>query len=247
MLRTGYRDLLCKIFNTGPFLGGSQMNTFLALTWGAIMGLGPTFGLLYVVTNRFEKVIAEEDTLKTYIIGLFMGIVVVVSHLFFISGFSGYEESGNLLIYAYLLALGEVLLWHIFISRRKTRGRSDIPFLLLSLTLGISGMYILFASGQMLVLSDARSDQFLGMIIFAISAALMRASMGIYLARGELKKKLLVNGSVIALALGTYNLFSFLFLGADFLWTFAVILVIPALIAFYLVYPDLSKVKKADL
>ncbi|MFO8051170.1 MAG: hypothetical protein R6V01_05655 [Thermoplasmatota archaeon] len=223
------------------------MNTFLALAWGTIIGLAPTFGLLFIITNRYEKVIAEDDTMKTFIMGLFMGVLVVVAHLFIITNFQGGGSSGNLLIYAYVLALGEVLLWHLFISRRKTRGRSDVPFLLLSLSLGISGMYILFTSGQMLVLTDAGSDQFLGMIIFAVAVSLMRASMALYLARGEMKKKIFMKGSLAALALGTFNIFSFLYLGAEFLWTFAVILVIPALVCFYLIYPDLARVKRANL
>ncbi|MEA3558719.1 MAG: hypothetical protein U9R75_05635 [Candidatus Thermoplasmatota archaeon] len=220
------------------------MNTFLALAWGAIMGLAPTFGLLFIITSHYEKKIEEEDTMKTYIIGLLLGIVVIVSHLFFISDFEGYAESGMLLISAYLLALGEMMLWHIFINRRKTKGRSDIPFLLLSFSLGISGMYILFTSGQMLALIDARSDQFLGMILFAFAVSLMRGSMAIYLSRGELKRKVFTNGALITLVLGTFNLFSFMYLGAEFLWTFSVILVIPALISFYLMYPDLAKVSR---
>lgn len=209
------------------------------------MGLVPTFGLLYLITSRYEKVIAEEDTMKTFVVGIFLGIPVVVSHLYFVSFFTDYSQAGTLLMAAYLLALAEVMLWHIFVGFRKMKKRPDVPFILLGLVLGSVSVYIIFTSAMMFVQSDLGSDQFLAMVLFAIAMSIMRGSMAIYLSLGELKGKIMVNVIAIALILGTFNLFAFLFLGSGFIWTFAVLLSVPGLIGFYFMYPRLKVAKKA--
>ena len=220
-------------------------SVFFALMLGTLMGFIPTFGLLYLITSRYEKVIEEEDTMKTFVIGIFVGIVVTLGHLFVISAFDP-ESTGTFVIYAYLLALAEALIWRIYIRRKKFRGRYDRQFILLSFSLGISGLYLLFTSGQLFAQFDTTSEQLLGFFLFAIAVSTMRAGMALLMARGEMKGKTLMQLVIITLAFGTFNIFSLIYLGFEFLWTFAVLLVPAGLIAFALVYPDLKKVVKSD-
>jgi hypothetical protein len=217
-------------------------SVFFALFLGTLMGFIPTFGLLFLITSRYEKVIEEEDTMKTFVIGIFAGIIVVIGHLFTITSFDP-ENGGTLIVGAYMLALAEALLWHIYIMRRKLRDRPDRPFLMLSFSLGISGLFLLFTSGQMFVQFDVGSDQLLGFFLFAIGISLMRASMSLLLARGEMKRKIIMPMVMITLIFGTFNIFSLLYMGFEFLWTFALMLVVPGLIAFGLMYRDLEKVE----
>ncbi|MGA1866861.1 MAG: hypothetical protein ACMUFK_05275 [Thermoplasmatota archaeon] len=216
---------------------------FFALMLGTIIGFVPTFGLLYLITNRYEKVIEEEDTMKTFIIGIFMGIAVTLGHLFSISGL----DPGRpfwFVISAYLLALAEALMWHIYIRRKKFRDRPDRPFLMLSLSLGISGLFLIFTSGQLFVQFDTTSEQLLGFFLFAIAISTMRAGMALLLSRGEMKGRTTLPFVIVTLIFGTFNIFSLIYLGYGFLWTFALFLVPAGLIAFGALYPDLAKVRK---
>jgi hypothetical protein len=190
-------------------------------------------------------VIEEEDTMKTFVIGIFAGIIVTLGHLFVIREFDP-QNTGTFVVYAYLLALAEALIWRIYIRRRKFKDRYDRPFLLISFSLGISGLFLLFTSGQLFTQFDASSEQLLGFFLFAIAISTMRAGMALLLARGEMKGRSWFHLAVITLALGTFNIFSLIYLGFEFLWTFAAFLVPAGLIAFALLYPDLKKVVKPD-
>ncbi|MBN1539553.1 MAG: hypothetical protein JW939_05365, partial [Candidatus Thermoplasmatota archaeon] len=161
-------------------------SVFFALMLGTIIGFVPTFGLLYLITSRYERVIEEEDTMKTFVIGIFMGIVVTLGHLFSISGLDPGSPTW-FVISAYLLALAEALMWHVYIRRKKFRDRPDRPFLMLSLSLGISGLFLIFTSGQLFVQFDATSEQLLGFFLFALAISTMRAGMALLLSRGEMK------------------------------------------------------------
>ncbi|MFW3147292.1 MAG: hypothetical protein ACMUIE_10845 [Thermoplasmatota archaeon] len=217
---------------------------FFALFLGTLMGFIPTFGLLYLITTRYEKKIQEEDTMKTFIIGIFAGILVTLGHLYVVNSFDPSEQGSTpvFLLSAYLLALAEVLIWRIYIRRKKFKERPDRPFLMLSFSLGISGLFLLFTSGQMFVNFEVASDQLLGFFLFAIAISIMRASMSLFLARGEMKNRYLKPFVLITLAFGTFNFVSMIYIGFGFLWTFALMLVVPALGAYWYFYRDLEKV-----
>jgi len=218
-------------------------SVFFSLMLGTLMGFIPTFGMLYFITSRYEKLMHEEDTMKTFVIGIFMGIAVTLGHLYVISALDP-QNTGPFVISAYLLAIAEALLWHLYIKRRKFRDRPDRPFIMLSLSLGISGLFLLFTSGQLFSQFDTTSEQLLGFFLFAIAVATMRGGMALLLARGEMKGKITMQTALIALIFGTFNIFSLIYLAYEFLWTFALVLVIPGLISFALLYPDLGSVKK---
>jgi len=221
-------------------------STFFALFLGTLMGFIPTFGLLFLITNRYERTIHEEDTMKTFILGIFAGILVTLGHLYVVNSFDPASEGGTsfFLISAYLLALAEALIWRIYIRRKKFRQRPDRPFIVLSFSLGISGLFLLFTSGQMFVNFEVASDRLLGFFLFAIAVSLMRASMSLFLSRGEMKNRYLKQFVLITLMFGTFNFVSMVYIGFGFLWTFALILVIPALGAFWYFYRDLEKVEQ---
>jgi hypothetical protein len=219
-------------------------STFFALFLGTLMGFIPTFGLLYLITSRYERKIQEEDTMKTFVIGIFAGILVTLGHLYVVNSFDPSEQGSTavFLISAYLLALAEVLIWRIFIRRKKFKEREDRPFIILSFSLGISGLFLLFTSGQMFVNFEVASDQLLGFFLFAIAVSIMRASMALLMARGEMKNKYLKPFILITLLFGTFNFVSMIYIGFGFLWTFAIMLVLPALGAYWYFYGDLEKV-----
>ncbi|MGA1793840.1 MAG: hypothetical protein ACMUHM_07815 [Thermoplasmatota archaeon] len=218
-------------------------SVFFSLMLGTLIGFIPTFGLLYLITSRYEKVIQEEDTMKTFVIGIFLGIAVTLGHLYVISALDP-QNTGPFVISAYLLALAEALLWRIYIRRRKFRDRPDRPFIILSLSLGITGLFLLFTSGQLFSQFETTSDQLLGFFLFAIAVSTMRGSMALLLSRGEMKGRSLMQMALITVVFGTFNIFSLIYLAYEFLWTFALFLVIPGLVSFALFYPDLGKVKK---
>jgi mannose/fructose/N-acetylgalactosamine-specific phosphotransferase system component IIC len=226
-----------------------MVSVFLALMLGTLMGFIPTFGILYMITNRFQHVIHEEDTMKTFILGIFAGILVTLGHLLVIQDMDP-ENTGPFLVYAYLLAIAEALLWRVYIRRKKFRDREDRPFIILSFSLGISGLYLLFTFGQLLYGSDLGGtkifEQILGFGLFAVAVSTLRAGMALLLMRGELRKKTLVPFAIIFVVFGTFNLLSMIYLAFGFLWTFAVLLLPFGLIAFALLYPDLKKVESSD-
>lgn len=226
-----------------------MVSVFLALMIATLIGFIPTFGLLFLITSRYEKVINEEDTMKTFIIGIFVGIVVTLGHLFVIKDLDP-SSTGSFVIYAYLLALAEALIWRIYIRRSKFRERNDRPFIILSFSMGISGLFLLFTSGLMLTFFDTVTgkmvEQVLGFAIFAIAITTMRAGMSLLMIRGEMKGKTLIPLLIITLMFGTFNLFSLIYLGSGFLWTFALFLIPGGLITFAIFYPDLKKVKRSD-
>jgi mannose/fructose/N-acetylgalactosamine-specific phosphotransferase system component IIC len=222
-----------------------MVSVFLSLMLGTLMGFIPTFGILYVITSRFQDVINEEDTMKTFVLGIFAGILVTLGHLFVIADMSP-ENTGPFLLYSYLLATAEALLWRVYIRRKKFRDREDRPFILLSFSLGISGLYLLFTFGQLLFNYDTGGTKIfeliLGFGIFSVAVATLRAGMALLFIRGEMKKKTLVPFAIIIVVFGTFNLLSMVYLAFGFLWTFALILVPFGLISFGLLYPDLKKV-----
>ncbi|MBN1390973.1 MAG: hypothetical protein JXA22_10070 [Candidatus Thermoplasmatota archaeon] len=220
-------------------------SVFFALMLGTIIGFIPTFGLLYLITIRYEKMIEEEDTMKTFVIGIFLGILVTLGHLFVISGLDP-ESTAPFVISAYLLAFAEAMIWHVYIRRKKFRDRPDRPFLMLSLSLGISGLFLIFTSGQLFVQFDATSEQLLGFFIFAVAISTMRAGMALLLSRGEVKGRTTLPLALVTLIFGTFNIFSLIYLGYGFLWTFTLFLVPAGIIAFGVFYPDLAKIRKSS-
>jgi MFS family permease len=225
-----------------------MMNTFLALMLGTLIGFIPTFGILFLVTTRYERKIQEEDTMKTFVIGIFVGILVTLGHLFVINDLNP-ENTGPFVIYAYLLALAEGLIWRIYIRRKKFRDRPDRPFIILSFSLGISGLFLLFTSGQLLAQFDTNSPlfvaQIMGFALFAIAISTMRGGMALLLVRGELSGRSLIPMAIITVVYGSFNLFSMIYLAYEFFWTFAALLVPAGLIVFAIFYSDLKKVPNA--
>jgi len=205
------------------------MHDRLAVLFAFLIGIIPSYGLLFLITMRYETKIMERDTMMTFVIGLFAGIVVVIGHLYFIV--SG--DVSLLIISSFLLALAELLLYHIYLKRRKFKERGDLPFIATAFALGISAMFIVFVSGQMLIkYDDLLMDSLLGMFVFSISISLMRSAMAILLSRGELRGSILIPAFIGTIVFGLFNLISFLYLAFDFLWTFSIGTLILALTCF---------------
>ena len=218
------------------------MDIRLAGTISFLIGIAASFVILWVITDRYQKKIHERDTMTTYVIGLFAGIIVVVGHLYIIN--SG--DLGVVLVSSVLLSFAEVLLYHIYLNRTKFRGRTDLPFIGSSFALGISGMYILFISGQILANTDPSIDVILGMILFCISVSVIRLSTVLLLCRGETGGKVnvkLIKGVITSTSLlSVFNLIALIYLIFEFLWTFAVMVTVWSILSLFFLIGDLSKV-----
>mgnify|MGYP006285539839 CR=1 FL=1 len=223
------------------------MDTRLAGTFAFLIGIIASFIILWVITERYQRKINEKDTLTTYIIGLFAGILVVVGHLYILS--SG--DLGIVLLSSLLLAFAEVLLYHIYLNRSKFRGRRDLPFIGVAFALGVSGMYILFITGQLLVNTTPSLDVILGLILFCIAVSLIRLSSALLLCRGEsggkINGKFMMNFAGATVLLGLFNLIALVYLIFGFLWTFAVMVTIMALGSFMFLFGDLGKLPDMPL
>ena len=73
---------------------------------GFLVGLGPTFGLLWAIMSRYEKKIAERDTNASFVLGIFAGLLVIIAHLFFIVSYN----PASAMVFAPILSLAECLL-----------------------------------------------------------------------------------------------------------------------------------------
>lgn len=219
------------------------MNERIMVLIGFIIGLGPTFGLLWAVMARYESRIADKDTNFSFLIGIFAGIAVIVSHLFFAVAYS-ITFAG--IIAAFGLGLSECLLYYIYLNRSKTKNRPDKPFLGLGFGLGVASMYIAFLMGQLFINVDYNTSKILGMIVFALAVSLVRGSIGILMARTNQRKgmfRFTLTGTGI---LGVFNVMTFMYLFPEspFLYTFSIPAVIYGLIVFYLFFQDLGYTKK---
>ncbi|MGA1822250.1 MAG: hypothetical protein ACMUIG_06965 [Thermoplasmatota archaeon] len=218
------------------------MDPRLAGTIAFLVGIITSFGLLWAITDRFHKKINEKDTMMSFIIGLFAGIVVVIGHLYIIS----YGDLGIVIISSFILALGELLLYHIYLNRRKFRGRSDLRFIGIGFSLGIAGMYILFIIGHVFNNSGSIGPELLlGLALFCFAVSIMRISSVLLLSRGErsgkIDRKLIVHAFVGAALLGMFNLLGFTYLIFDFLWTFALLVVLMSLLSLAILFKDLYR------
>ena len=221
------------------------MSDRISILLGFLIGLGPTFGLLWAVMSRYERKIAERDTNASFVLGIFAGIVVIIGHLFFISY---YSLSVIGLISAFGLALAECLLYYMFLNRRKTRGRSDKAFLGLAFSLGAASMYIAFLMGQLVVNIDYYRDHILGLVIFAVGASTIRGSMGILMARSTNRRNLYRTALKGMLILGSFNTATILYLNPiePFFWVLSLPCAAIGLFAFAHFYGDLVHVKRWD-
>jgi hypothetical protein len=209
---------------------------------GFIVGLGPTFGLLWAVMSRYENTIAERDTNASFVLGIFAGILVITTHLFFVVSY----DTLSSLIFAPVLALAECLLYYIYLNRRKLKSRSDKPFLGLAFALGAASMYIGFLMGHLTTNLDYNIEHVLGLVIFAVGASTIRGSMGILMARSTSKKQLLKTILAGTPLLGIFNIMAFFYLNSDipFLWTFSIPCTVYALAVFWYYFKDLGSVEK---
>jgi peptidoglycan biosynthesis protein MviN/MurJ (putative lipid II flippase) len=212
---------------------------------GFVVGLGPTFGLLWAIMSRFESRIAERDTNASFVMGIFAGLVVILGHLLFIVYYS-FSSIG--LVSAFGLALAECLLYFIYLNRRKLKKRPDKAFLGLGFALGTASMYIAFLMGQLFINIDFYWDHILGMIIYAVGASTVRGSMGILMSRSNERKGLLKNILVGGVILGFFNVATIVYLNPfePFFWVFSLPCVLMGLGAFYYFMNDLENIKKWD-
>jgi peptidoglycan biosynthesis protein MviN/MurJ (putative lipid II flippase) len=176
---------------------------------GFVVGLGPTFGLLWAVMSRYENRIAERDTNSSFVLGIFAGLVVIVGHLFFIVSYS-FSSIG--LISAFGLALAECLLYFIFLNRRKFKKRSDKAFLGLGFALGTASMYIAFLMGQLFLNIQFHWGHILGMVVYSFGASTIRGSMGILVSRSSERKNLFKNLAIGTAILGIFNIATIVYL-----------------------------------
>ena len=196
------------------------MNTQMAMAIASLIGIVPSFGLLWISMIPNEGRFHEKDTMMTFIFGLFIGIPVVVIHLFL----STQEYMTTVWFYptAILLGLAEAAVYRTYLRRRKFSGRTDKPFLAFSLGLGISAIYILYISGRGLFFGYEMTEEVLGMIMFAMAVPMIRGSSGIIISKGEAKGekglKHMIRGGLL---LGGFNLIAFLYIHWDYLWPFA--------------------------
>lgn len=212
---------------------------------GFIVGLGPTFGLLWAVMSRYESRIAERDTNASFVIGIFAGLLIIVGHLLFIVYYS-FSSVG--LVSAFGLALAECLLYYIYLNRRKLKKRSDKSFLGLGFSLGAASMYIAFLMGQLFLNIDFHWGHILGMVVYAFGASTIRGSMGILMARSNVRTGMFKNLLMGTLILGFFNLATIVYLNPfeTFFWVFSIPPVLMGLATFYYFIQDLEKVEKWD-
>lgn len=197
-----------------------MMDVRLAMLFASLLSLIPSFGLLTLATWWFENKMDEKDLNITFIIGIFAGIAIVVLHLFL-------ANDPNVLTlifpFAFLASLSEVLLYHVYVNRKKLRGRSDSPFMTFSFALGIAGAYLLFTVGRFFVAGDTDPESVMGLILFSLGLPLARSGTAL-LYSGERSKRRSLMGSLWlpTLVLGVFNTLALLYiLGNEYLWPFS--------------------------
>ncbi len=213
------------------------MDERLALFLASLLGIIPSYGLLYLAVSKLERKLNEKDTMISFIIGLFAGIAIVVTHLIFLYD---YGLTGVALIASILLALGECLIYYIFVNRRKFRKRPDIIFIGFSLGLGSASTYILFVAGRMFYFMDTRPSMVLGMVMFALAVPMARGAIGLIIARYKLQNRAKFGLALSTALLALFNMTAFLYLYSLYLWPFAIASLIVGIIPFGILYRDLA-------
>jgi len=219
---------------------GTIMDVRLAMFIASLLSLIPSYGLLTMGTWWYERKLDEKDLNITFIIGIFIGVIVVVAHLFFAMWYG----LGALAIpAAFLLALMEVLIYRVYLNRTKLKGRSDQPFIAFSLALGISGAYLLFITGQYLVNAEIELASLLGLLLFAIGVPLARSSVALFFSADRAAGKGLIASLVKpVLILTLFNLLMMSYMVMDFLITFSLAGAIVGIVGFYSAFKVLSRV-----
>jgi len=198
----------------------------------------PSYGLLVLSTWWTEGRFDEKDLNITYVIGLFAGIVVAVAHNYF----ALYSmESGAFILSGSLLAIAEVLLYHVYVNRKKLKGRTDSPYMAFSFSLGISGIYLLYLTGHYFRNADIGPESLLGLLLFCISVPLARGGTALLYSRGSGRTTVPYIAAASAV-LGLYNVSILIYLGWEFLWPFAAFGTLVGLALIALTYGDLRRV-----
>jgi hypothetical protein len=182
----------------------------------------------------------EKDLNITYIIGIFIGVVVVVAQIFFALRYG----LGPLAIpTAFLLALLEVLIYRAYLNRTKLRGRPDQPFMAFSLALGISGAYLLFIAGQYFVRAGTSAEGILGLLLLALGVPLTRAAVALHFSSARSSGSSLSRALLLPVALLTvFNLTAFFYMIGDFDIYFSLPGAVLGIGYFFFTYRLLSKV-----
>jgi len=217
------------------------MDVRLAMFLASLLSLVPSFGLLTLSTWWYERKMDEKDLNITFIIGIFIGVLVVVFHLFLAND----EDALSLIVpFSFLASLSEVLLYHVYVNRKKLRDRTDSPFMAFSFALGISGAYLLFTTGRYFVQGIENPQELLGLVLFAMAVPLARSGTALLYSRERARGRSLVGSLILpTLVLGAFNVFSLLYLlGNTYLWTFSIGAIVVGIFAFAWTYPVLSKV-----
>ncbi|MDG6225223.1 MAG: hypothetical protein QCI82_06890 [Candidatus Thermoplasmatota archaeon] len=216
------------------------MDVRLAMFLASIISLLPTFGMLTLATWWYERKLDEKDLNITYIIGIFIGIIVVVAHIYFSIT---YGLTFLVIPVGILLSLGEVLLYRIYANRKKFRGRTDVPFMIFSFSLGISGAYLLFISGQYFANFDIGAESFLGLVLFAVGVPAIRGGTALIFCRRWMGRmplhKVLAFPTIM---LGLFNILAMLYLAGGFLWPFSAGCSVMGVLSLAASFRDLSKV-----
>ncbi len=203
-----------------------------------VIGILPTFGLLFAITSRFERFLEERDTMTSFIIGLFAGIPLAVAHMFF--SYSYGTDRPEMYIALIMLAPVEALAYQIFLNRKKFRDRKDLPFIALGFCLGASATYIGFLSGWMFRSLDADAGMVLGVLLFGLGVGPLKGSIGLMMSKGKVRTILRPDLLYSVLALVVFNLFVFLYMYSLFLWTFALPIAAMGIAMFYFHYRGLA-------
>ncbi len=214
------------------------MDERLAMFFASLLGIIPSYGLLYLAVSKLERKLNEKDTMISFIIGLFAGIAIVVTHLIFLYD---YGLTAVALLASILLALGECLLYYIFVNRRKFKKRPDIIFIGFSFGLGSASTYILFVAGRMFYFKDVQPSMVLGMVMFALAVPMIRGAIGLIIARYKLQNRVRFGLALSTAILSLFNMTAFLYLYSLYLWPFAIASLIVGIIPFGILYRDLAR------
>jgi len=204
-----------------------------------VIGILPTFGLLFAITSRFERFLEERDTMTSFIIGLFAGIPLAVAYMFF--SFNYGTDRPEMYLAILLLAPVEALAYQIYLNRKKFRDRKDLPFIALGFCLGASATYIGFLSGWMFRSLDADMGMVLGVVLFGLGVGPFKASVGLMMSKGNVKTIFRPDLLYAVLALVAFNLFVFPYMYSLFLWTFALPISALGIAMFYYHYRILAR------
>ena len=218
-----------------------MMDVRLAMLFASLLSLVPSFGLLTLATWWYERKMDEKDLNITFIIGIFAGVALIVLHIFLAND---PNIMTLILPFAFLASLSEVLLYHVYVNRKKLRGRTDTPFMAFSFALGIAGAYLLFTVGRFFVAGSEDPESMLGLVLFALGVPLARSGTALLYSRERKKRRSLIGSIWLpTMVLGVFNTFALLYLlGNTYLWPFSAIGAIVGTMIFAWNYKTLSKV-----